>query len=111
MDHVEAEQGRDAVPVALDDQTLQSVSLDRVGDEEQRAHLAPPGGGLDRARLLGRRRGSGRTGGLIARSGQATEIEVLRQLTGFLGDRHRRHQLIHARSDRRLVAGSVSPVG
>ena len=37
VDHVEAEQHRDAEPVALDREPLQAVDLRRVGDEQQRA--------------------------------------------------------------------------
>ena len=81
VDHVEAEQRRDAVPVALDRQPLEPVGLGRVGDEQQRPDLAAREGGLDQRGLLRRRQLAASLG---VRVREAAEVEVLRQLAGLL---------------------------
>jgi hypothetical protein len=47
VDHVEAEQRRDPVPVAVDGQPLKPIGLGRIRDEQQRADLTTAHSCLD----------------------------------------------------------------
>ena len=98
MDHVVAEQDRDAEPAAFDREPLQAVDLRRVGDEQQRPDLALPHRGLDGLR----RRPDTRDERHVVRAAHEPEVEVLRQLPGLLGRCHPGDQLIDPRPDLRL---------
>ena len=52
MNHVEAEERRDAEPVTFDGQPLQAVDLRRIGDKQQRSHAALPQSRFHLERLL-----------------------------------------------------------
>ena len=75
VDHVEAEEQRDAVPVARQRELLQPVDLGGLGHEEQRSRLAARQGRLDQGRWP-------RSRVCIARRCVAhkAEVEVLGQL-------------------------------
>ena len=98
VDHVEAEQQRDAEPVALDREPLQAVDLGRIGDEQQRARATLLQLRLDHLRLLVGVEVQDR----LRPCGQA-EVEVLGQLTGLLGRCHLSQQLIDPSLDRHPV--------
>jgi len=110
VDHVEAEQRGNPVPIALDHEPLQAIGLRRVGDEQQGAGLAAADRLLDHLRLTGQAQ---LVGCVNVGLGHATEVEVLGELPGLLRRRHVGDQLVDPGSDRgvggRLRVGHVAP--
>ena len=84
VDDVEAEDQRDAEAAFLDGKTLQSVGRRHLFDEERRAGTTPDDGILDHVRVIAQRvflvRMHIRRVDAVGR----TEVEILRQLAGFL---------------------------
>ena len=106
MDHVETEQRGDTQPVPVDRQPLQPVDLRRIGDEQQRTHLAPGHRGFDHHRLcIGVK--SQRRFDLGSR--RQPEVEILGQLTGHVGRGHPTDQFVHQRLHCLHVSASRVP--
>jgi hypothetical protein len=84
VDHVVAEQRRDAEPGALGRDPLEAVDLRRIGDEQQRPDLTAPQRRLD---------------GLPVVPAGEPHVEELDELSGLLGRRHLSEQLVDPRAD------------